>query len=269
MTYTSKPWTLDSREPKLVREKREKLELSRIHKSTEENLPISVARVVKFLNENKDKEFTNAQIAKETGLSDSSVSQIMDKLEEINSVNIVKIRKGLKAGLSQVYQSVNGSSQRVEKEREKNGVISQILEVFENNVNRVYTKADISKILKITNSKIGNSLSILLITRKIKVVGAEKNSFIYQNTKGNRPPVAVSTEPNVSYISLSSYLKRNNCKCNKKIKDKITKEKSHLRLFHSSRGIIEEYEISYLHKVLSPCPKKKERNNLLEKIKIW
>lgn len=267
MTYTSKPWTLNSKEPKSLKEKREKIRLNRMCKSTKENLPVSIARVTKFLDENKDKTFTNAQIATETGLSSSSVSQIMDKLEEINSVNIVKIRKGLNSGLSQVYQSAIGSTRKIEKERARKGVVAQVLKIFEDNINSTYTKADISKILKIAKSKMGSSLSILLITKKIKVVGSENNNFMYQNIKGDKPPRMVSVEPDVSYASLNNYLKINNYACSKKDKEKISKDIKHSRLFYSSRGIIEEYEVSYLQKVISP--KKKRNNKLLEKIKIW
>ena len=101
MGYNDIPWTTVE-EPKGIKEKRKEIQLKELSKRVEASTPIAVARIVKFLNKNKNQTYTNAQIAKEAGLSGSVVSGVMDKLEEIGSVKVVKIRKGVASGISQV-----------------------------------------------------------------------------------------------------------------------------------------------------------------------
>lgn len=270
MSYNSKPWTSEVVEPKALKVKREEIQLKEISKKVEENLPVSVARIVKFLNKNKEQTFTNGQIAKEVGLSGSAVSGVMDKLEEIGSVKVVKIRKGLTSGISQVYQSYMGSLNKVEKERTAEGAIAQIFEVFRR-IHKTYTKKELSEITGISKNKVGVALSILLVTENIKVVGIEENVLVYQNIKGNKRAVEISTEPDSNYITLGNYVKMNNIKGDsKEIKGLVAKEKGHSRLFYSDKGIVKEYEISYLQKVLGLGEKKVEKKKgLLERIKVW
>ena len=272
MSYNSKPWTSEVVEPKALKVKREEIQLKEISKKVEENLPVSVARIVKFLNKNKEQTFTNVQIAKEVGLSGSAVSGIMDKLEEIGSVKVVKIRKGLTSGISQVYQSAIGNLNKVEKERMAEGAIAQVLTIFKKSINKTYTKKDLSEATGISKSKVGVALSILLVTENIKVIGIEEGALVYQNIKGNKRAAEVCTEADSSYVTLGSYIKMNNIKGDsKEIKAKVAEEKGHSRLFYSDKGIVKEYEISYLQKVIGLGGEKKaeKKKGLLERIKVW
>lgn len=268
MSYSTKPWTIEEQEPKILKVKRKEMQLKEIQNKTEENLPVSAARIVTFLNKNKNRCFTNKQIAAEVGISASMASGIMDKLEEIGCVKVAKIRKGLNSGISQVYQSHDGNSTKVEKEREVEGYISKVLAVFENNINKVYSKKEISTGLGISKDKVGQALSILLVTERVKAIGIEGDVLVYQNIKGKKPAVKIATEPNSSYVTLGSYLKMNGIKGDiKELKEKVATEKGHSRLFYSDKGIVKEYEISYLQRVLKFGKDKK--NNILEKIKTW
>lgn len=270
MSYKTIPWTT-TEEPTSVRVKKQEVQLKELKKKSEESLPISVARVVKFLNKNKEQTFTNVQIAKEVGLSGSAVSGVMDKLEEIGSVKVVKIRKGLTSGISQVYQSYMGSLNKVEKERTAEGAIAQIFEVFRR-IHKTYTKKELSEITGISRNKVGVALSILLVTENIKVVGIEENVLVYQNIRGNKRAVEISTEADSRYITLGNYIKINNIKGDlKELKAKVTEGKGHSRLFYSDKGIVKEYEVSYLQKVIELGEEKKteKKKGLLERIKVW
>ena len=56
----------------------------------------------------------------------------------------------------------------------------------------------------------------------------------------------------------------------KELKAKVASEKGHSRLFYSDKGIVKEYEVSYLQKVLKLNDKKSEnKKGLLERIKVW
>ena len=269
MAYSSKPWT-ETEEPKILKKKREEIQQKEIQNKIEENLPVSAARIVTFLNKNKDRCFTNKQIAAEVGISGSVASGIMDKLEEIGCVKVAKIRKGLTSGISQVYQSYDGSSTKVEKEREVEGYIAKVLSVFNNSVNKTHSKKGIAKELGISKDKVGQALSILLVTKKIKVVGIEEGAPVYQNIKGNKSAVEIATKPDNSYITLGNYIRMNGIKGDTtEIKEKIASEKGHSRLFYSDKGIIKEYEVSYLQKVINCNKTKKEKKGLLERIKVW
>jgi hypothetical protein len=59
----------------------------------------------------------------------------------------------------------------------------------------------------------------------------------------------------------------NICGNAEEIKTSVNKGKGHSRLFYSDKGIIKEYEISYLQKTVK-IPKKNEKN-IFEKIKAW
>lgn len=270
MGYNDIPWTTVE-EPKGIKEKRKEIQLKELSKRVEASTPIAVARIVKFLNKNKNQTYTNAQIAKEAGLSGSIVSGVMDKLEEIGSVKVVKIRKGVASGISQVYQSAIGNLNKVEKERMAEGAIACILDIFKKSLNKVYTKNELSKITGISKNKVGVALSILLVTENIKLVGIKEGAPLYQSIKGNKGAVEISTEPDPNYITLGNYVKIANIKGNsEEIKALAAKEKDHSRLFYSDKGMVKEYEISYLQKVIGLGKKETEKEKgLFEMIKGW
>lgn len=265
MTRVTIPWTLQASEPQLLKQQREELQLQEILKKTKENLPVSVARIVGFLNKNKNQTYTNKQIASEVKLSGSVVAGIMDKLEEIGFVKVVKIRRSLKAGISQVYQSAEGSLGKVEKEREAEGCISKVLKLFNENVNAIYTKKEIASITNIPKDRVGQALSILIVTGKIKVVGAIENTFTFQHADGKNLKRRVSFESDKSFITLGNYLKMNGIKGN--VEAALSVDYS--RLFYSDKGIVTEYEISYLQKVIGLGNKKKSKQNIFSKMLTW
>ena len=270
MAYSSKPWTSEVQEPKTLKTKREEMQLKEVQSKAEENLPVSAARIVTFLNKNKDRCFTNKQIASEVGISTSMASGIMDKLEEVGCVKVVKVRKHIAAGISQVYQSAEGTSKETVKEREAEGYIAKVLAVFKNSVNKTYSKKEIAKELGISKDKVGQALSILLVTEKIKVIGIEEGALVYQNIRGNKPAVEIATKSDNSYITLGNYIRMNGIKGDTtEIKEKIASEKGHSRLFYSDKGIVKEYEVSYIQKVINCNKTKKEKKGLLERIKVW
>ena len=58
MPYTDLPWTLTAQEPKIIKVKREEMQSKKAQSNVEESLPVSVARIVKFLNKNKNQKRT-------------------------------------------------------------------------------------------------------------------------------------------------------------------------------------------------------------------
>lgn len=273
MAYTSKPWTLEAQEPKLLKMKKEEIRMRELKDKVKENIPVSAVRIVKFLNKNKDKKFTNKQIAMETGLSESTVSGITEKLEEIG---ILKNPKSYRSILNHrptiTYQSAKGYRGESTIEREYEGCIAKVLTMFEKNVNKVYSTLQITEELKEVKNKVAQAISILLATDKIKLID-KKEAPIYQHIKGNKVGIPIAKEADKNYITLKSYLKMNGIKdCPKEIKEKIAKEKGHSRIFGSNNGLVKEYEISYLQKVVgvnAGNKEKKEKKGLLERIRVW
>ena len=273
MAYTSQPWTMQE-EPKAIKAKRKEVQLKEIAKKNVESMPVAVSRIVKFLNKNKEQTFTNAQIASAVGVSESTVSGITEKLEEIGTIKNAPNRRDASNHRSTLtYQSSKGYLGKSNMERVGyEGVIAQVLSVFKKSTNKTYTKKELSEITEIPKSKVGVALSILLVTENIKVVGIEEGVLVYQNIKGNKRAVEICTEADSSYITLGSYIKMNNIKGDsKEIKAKVAEEKGHSRLFYSDKGIVKEYEVSYLQKVIGFGEEKKveKEKGLLERIKIW
>ena len=58
MTYSSKPWTVEVQDPKTLRAKKRAIQIKEIQSRMEENVPVSVMRVVKFLDNNKNQTYS-------------------------------------------------------------------------------------------------------------------------------------------------------------------------------------------------------------------
>lgn len=262
MTYSSKPWTVEVQDPKTLRAKKRAIQIKEIQSRMEENVPVSVMRVVKFLDKNKNQTYTNRQIAKGVGISGSLTSSIMDKLEEIGYAKIVKIRKNL-SGISQVYQSSLGASTQITKEREVEGDVVKVLSMFKSHVNKTYTKKELMSKLDLSGSKVGQALQVLLATGEIKAIGIKDNSFVYQSSEGNKVALDISSEPNEKYITLGHFLKiKGITDIPEGFKEKLSKGEKHSRLFYSNKGVVREYKISYLQKSFEQIFSKK---GLIEK----
>lgn len=219
----------------------------------ESNLPVSVARIVKFLDKNKNQKYTNKQIALEIGLSESTVSGITEKLEEIGIIkNPPSIRQSFNHKAILTYQSSKGYLDKSTVERvDYEGCIAQVLQVFEKNKNKIYFKKEIAEKTGLPKDKVSQAFPVLLVTGKIKVVGIENDLLIYQSIKGRKAAIEIATEPDDSYMTLGNYIEKNDIKGNlKEIKKKVAKKKGHSRLFYSNKGIVKEYEVSYLQEAV-------------------
>lgn len=265
--YSNQPWTLSSEILKPKKKTKKKAD------SKETSLPVSVSRVVKFLNENKNKSFTNGEIAVGTGLSSSSVSGITDRLENIGAIRQGRNRKALDKTTVQTYQSALSGTGYSKERVGGQEVIVQVQEAFDKNKNQVYTRKEIQNLIKSTSEKVSKVIPILLITEKIKLVGFDKKKKVlqYQSIRGNKKAVKVYIESDENYINLKTYIEINNIKNDsKKIKALVAKEKGHSRLFYSNKGIVKEYEVSYLQKILGLGEKKvKGGKGLLERLTAW
>ena len=279
--YKSMPWTLSEKPVKnskaksnatnlFFKEIKKEEEIAETKSSLkikkDENLPISVSRIVKFLNKNKDKSFTNSQIAKETGISVGLISGITDKLEGIGIIQ-PGLRKAVGKNTVQTYQSALANSGKIPKERVGGKEVIEIVqEIFNKNRNKVHTKNEIANELEETKDKVGQAISILLITENIKVIGIKDGVLSYQHIRGNKRAVEISTEVDENYMTLKNFLEEYKIKGDKteieKIKEQVKKSRGHSRLFYSTKGIIKEYEVDYLKRVVSG-----EEYGILEKLK--
>ena len=248
MGYTATPWTLNEKE----------LEVRKTPyiKNREADLAVSTARVRRFLEDNKEKVFSNNEIAENLGISLGTVSNITNRLESIADIKIVKVRQ-LRSALSQVFQHVDGPLPAVTKERGKRDPIVNVLDRFRQNPNAIFTKDDLSNLLGISDGKLRLSLQILLINSTIKLVGSEFGKAQYQYKTGDKKGIEIYTTPDENYSTVSKYVKENNLKIDSK---SITKElsSSKERLFYSVNGLSLEYHKDDISKAVLKLGNKKE-----------
>ena len=250
---TEKFWTLNQEALGKTKESSKK----KVKKTEKENIPVSVSRVVKFLNENKGRSFTNWEIAQETGLSSSSVSGITDRLENIGAICQGRNRKALDKTTIQTYQSALTGTGYSKERVGGQEVIVQVREAFDKNKNKVYTRKEIQDLIKSTSEKVGKAIQILLVVRMIKLVGFDKKKKVlqYQSIKGNKRAVDVSEELDENYSTLTAFLTKNKITGSReklaKIKEQVEKGSGHARLFYLNTGITKMYEIEYLKRVIS------------------
>lgn len=253
--YRSTPWTLEN----------EKKKKSAYIKNRESNLAISVSKVRKLFENNKEKFFSNNEIAKEIGVSIGTVSDITNRMEAIGDIKIVKVRQ-LKSALSQVFQHKDGSMNGVEKERGKSDAVVNVLYVFQENPNEVYTKDSLMKVVNNTEAKIRRSLQILLQNGNIKLVGStDKGAAQYQHSKGKKKAIPVRFEEDERYSSIGSFIKKNKLKY---LREDIFRnlENSKGSLFYSSLGLVYEYPVEVLVKSVEKLNNKNNRKNIIENL---
>lgn len=246
--YKTEPWTLN--ETELETRKAPYI------KNREADLAVSTARVRRFLEDNKNKVFSNNEIAENLGISLGTVSNITNRLESIADIKIVKVRQ-LRSALSQVFQHIDGPLPAVTKERGKRDAIVNVLDRFRQNPNAVFTKDDLVKVLDNSEGKIRLSLQILLINGTIKLVGSEFGKAQYQYKTGDKRGMEIYTSSNENYCTVSKYLKENNIKIDSK---SIVKELSSSkgRLFYSSNGLSLEYHKDDISRAVLKLGNKKE-----------
>ena len=264
--FNEQPWPLKTkRETKKV--KKSITETAK-EKFYSEDIAVSTARVLKLFEDNKEKKFSNQDIASELGMSLGTVSSITNRLEALADIKIVGNRQSVSA-ISQVFQHKAGTKFGFQKEKiDKNSkrivkdTAQVVKELFENDKNAIYTKEDVIKILKdYSKEQIVKSLNILVLSKTIKLLkDYEGNKAQYQHVQGNKEGVEVFYEPDENYTSVGAYLKNLNYKADvEKLKNNLPK---HFRMFHSTRGYIPQYLKSDLDK----CLKKSEKKGFFGKV---
>ena len=244
--YKSTPWTLKEKKKSSVRK-------SAYIKNREADLAISVSRVQKFLELHKEKTFNISQIAEALGLSEGTVSGIMNRLITLGDVNVVEMQR---PHWSPIFQHIECAPTKVPFSYKKEDPIMSILNIFKNNKNEVYTKWDLLNKLSCTESMLRRSLQILLSNKSIKLVGSnEKGEAQYQDYKGNLKEIPIRFEEDESYSSISNFIKKNELKLssNEILKNLDIKKRN---LFYSAIGLVYEYPIEELKKAIQKSNKK-------------
>lgn len=246
--YSNEPWTLDEKKVKKSKSVKKSKGNSKFFK---EDIAVAAAQIMDLFEKNKTKTYTNKDIANELGLSESTVTGVTTRLEALRKIKIVEILQRVSA-YTVYYQHIQGPAQRVNKRRgvdgNKKDTAQLMLELFEEDKNRVFTKEELVKILTVKGESEGQidiSLKVLLLGQDIKITGNKE----FQHIKGNKKGFRVCKEHNHNYKTLMSFLKDNGVVHKKEYFEKKLINKSQ-RLFHSSSGIVKEYLIADLNRVL-------------------
>lgn len=252
--YRQKPWTLE--------DKKQRVRKSPYIKNRQADLAISTAKVLRLFRENKEKTYSNNEIASILGISLGTVSGITNRLEAIKNIKIVKVRQ-LKSALSQVFQHSAGSSFAVTKERGKEDTIVSVFSLFVSNKNKVFTKDEIMHNLTNSEGQIRLALQILLLNGEIKLVGeTDKRCAQYQHKDGNKKGFQIFDTEDENYITLPEYLELNNLKEHKNFFEQNAKTRKYRR-FYTSKGILKQYLKEDLDKIKDSLNKKPFLNSLL------
>lgn len=248
--YKTEPWTLNEKELETRK--------SPYIKNREADLAVSTARVRRFMEDNKNKVFSNNEIAENLGISLGTVSNITNRLESIADIKIVKVRQ-LRSALSQVFQHIDGPLPAVTKERGKRDAIVNVLDRFKQNPDEVFTKDDLVSVLENSEGKIRLSLQILLLNGTIKLVGSEFGKAQYQYKNGNKKGLEIYVNRDEDYYTVSEYKKEHQVKKNSFKNIDISKS----RLYYSSNGLLRIYPKEYLDSIAN---KNQENISILERL---
>ena len=266
--FNEQPWSLKAK--KAVKKEKKSVTEKAKKKFYSADVAVSTARVLKLFEDNKNKCYTNQDIATELGMSIGTVSSVTMRLEGLSNIRIVGNRrvKGASNG-AQEFQHREGlmpGFQRKTVEKGTNVIVEDaaqaVKEFFEKDKNAIYTKEEVIKGLKgYSEGQIMDSLKILVLSKVIKLLtDYEGNKAQYQHAQGNKEGIDVCYEPDENYTSIGAYLKNLNYKADvKKLKDNLPK---HCRMFHSTQGYIPQYLKSDLDK----CLKKSEKKGFFGKV---
>lgn len=263
--YKDQPWPLEEK-AQTTKKSKESSKKEVAAKAKEKlysgDVAVSTARVLKLFEDNKDKKFSNQDIAGVLGMSVGTVSSITNRLEALTDIKIVGNRQTVSA-ISQVFQHKAGTKFGFQKEKvDKNSkkiikdTAQVVKELFESNKNAVYTKEEVINSLEShSKGQIEDSLKILVLNKTVKLLeDCENGKAQYQHISGNKKGAEVSIEPDERYISISAYLKSLNFAADsKKLKENLPK---HFRMFHSTQGYVPQYLKSDLDKCLKKVEKK-------------
>lgn len=250
--YKEKPWTLNEKSTKKQKDCT-RTRKSNYIKERQADLAISTARVQKLFELHKEKTFTTGQVAEALGLSEGTVSSIMNRLITLGDVNVVTMQR---PHWAPVFQHADCATSKVSFTYKKKDPIINIIEIFKKDENAVHTKDNLMRELACSEGMLRRSLQILLLRGDIKLVGSENGKAQYQYKTGNIKGLEVSHVKNDSYIKLSNYIEK------KKLKNRYDSIKSAFknvktRLFYSSTGLTVEYLKEDLDKVVEKMDKKK------------
>ena len=245
------PWTLEERKTSNKKKVSKGVTYTK-NKFFSDDVAVAAAQVMDLFEKDKTKTYTNKDIANELGLSEGTVTGVTTRLEAIKKIKIVEILQRVSA-YTVYYQHIEGPAQRVNKRRgvdgNKKDTAQLMLELFEENKNRVFTKKELIEILTAkgeSEGQIDTSLKVLLLGQDIKITGNKE----FQHIKGNKKGLKVFKEHDSHYKTLTTFLRDNKIIDKKEYFEKRIKNKSS-RLFHSSSGIVKEYLITDLNKILS------------------
>lgn len=247
--YKETPWTLNKKDTTKNRTRK-----SSYIKERQADLAISTARVLKLFELHKEKTFTTGQVAEALGLSDGTVSSILNRLSTLgDKIVVTKISRPHPA---YIYQHRECAPMIVPFSYKKKDPIISIIEFFQKDENAIYTKDKLLNKLACSESMLRRSLQILLLQGDIKLVGSINGKAQYQYKTGNAEGAEISHVEDSNYIKFNNYLEE------KKLKDKRDDIKKILgnvktRLFYSSTGLTVEYLREDLDKAIEKLDKKK------------
>ena len=260
--YKDQPWPLEEKAQET--KKSEKSSKKGIKTEAKKRLysadvAVSTARVLKLFEDHKERIYTNREIAQELGLSESTVTGINTRLEGVKKIKIVEVLQRLSA-YTPIYQHINGSCNKVNKRRGKDGnqkdVAQVVYDLFENDKNAVYTKPEIiEKLSNYSKGQVEESIKVLVLSKAIKILeDYEGNVMQYQHALGNKKGVDLQYEPDEKYTTVGAYLDSLNYVGDReKLRRNLPK---HYRVFYSARGVRPEYLKSDLNKAIEKSEKK-------------
>ena len=267
-------WTLNEEEVKVKPSQKVKKTSRKSSKKNVENgarfykddVAVAAAQVMELFEKNKTKIYTNKDIANELGLSEGTVTGVTTRLEALRKIKIVEILQRVSA-YTVYYQHIAGPSQRVNKRRgidgNKKDTSQLMLELFEEDKNKVFAKKELVEILKAkgeSEGQIDTSLRILLLGQDVKVVGEENQKGLYQHVDGNKKGLKVYRNTDESYCSVPTFIKESNFKGSEEaLRRNLPKS---YRLFYSSKGQIKEY----LREDLKKSAKKAQKKSFIERM---
>ena len=250
MTYQTQPWTLDE---KKIGTGATKMSMP-IFK---EEMAVSTARVTKLFEQNKNVIYTNRDLAFKLGLSEGTISCITSRLQATGTIKIVEVHSRVSA-YSMGYQHKEGPSQGVPRLKGYDGKQKDaavlVQELFEENINAVFTKAEVIEKLKGRASKghVEESIKILLLIKVIKVIDDFENKTLkLQSYSGNKKGINVLAELDEEHMTLRDFIKQEHFSEKEKA-EALNKLPKTCELFYSNRSLTKVY----LKKDLERCKRK-------------
>lgn len=244
------PWTLNENETKVKK--------SPYIKNKESDKAVSTARILRVFEESPKGKFTNRDIANLLFVSESTVSNVTNKLIALGDIKIVGRTRSTAAI---IYQHISGPD-KFEVVFDKTEPVIEIRNFFRNHKNQTCTSKELVENFGYSRSIVSVILRTLLLNGTIKLVSIDQDTAQYQYKTGGKKTVEIFTTPDEEYCTISKYVKDNNIK-KVKSEDVLTKLKStQPRLFYSSQGVLKEYKKDKIAKTIDTL----QNGNVLKKM---